>query len=414
MVRKSRSTYRRKRKSISRTRKRRSTGTSRSRSRSRSRRRKRKSRKCVSSRPVSWKPQKSKSNLPLCPPPKVSPCANPCNNRSEWIKLAWKNGYFLTWSKLLAQLNRCDPGSNICPPFGGITPPNKSIADFQKQFKPRVAVVLGLGNPGGSDYTLTSAELSFSTAVLAPPATGTVKGRCIAGPLRGKRLENFDDNGYPEFPSVEAMEPLDVSVVVGGVQRFQGAGLFDQLVEINGEAVLLAQDFCRMPAWPISKSTSDHEKDKLLIPVGPGCCLPFGIAGSVGIDIPIMRTPIPPGSALDDMLYGSCRVPVLKTGVGATLPSQVRRSLSFEKNPMNTVVSKQYFIKENKSLTSDNAGEKFDKFKVIFNKQIPCGQDLVEQLLVNTIGDGTSFGYFGKENVDPDTGTEQPVFESVD
>ena len=49
-------------------------------------------------------------------------------------------------------------------------------------------------------------------------------------------------------------------------------------------------------------------------------------------------------------------------------------------------------------------------YKVIFNKEISCGQNLLEQLLVNTIGDGTSIGFFGSvdNNVDGLGGTADP------
>lgn len=400
------------------TRRRRTTGTKTSRKRRTTRSRSRRSRsrrsrsrsKCLSSRPISWKPQKS-SNLPLCGQKLSNPCENPCNNRSEWVKLALKNNYFLTWAKLLAHLGRCDPGSTICQPFGGITPPEGSLLEFQKQFKPRVSIVMGLGNTAG-DYTLAHVELSFNNAVLAPPATGTVKGKCIAGASRGKALKDISTTGVITFENGDA-EAKPVSVVVGGVQKGFGAGMFNQFVEINGEAVLLAEEFCRMPAWPAAKDDVQKKQDSLMIPYGPGCCLPGipGINVGVGTNIPIMRTPIPPGSVLDDILLADCRVPILKTGIGATLPSQVRRSLSWQKTPLSPASSKEFFIKRNASLAVDNK-ETFSKFKVIFNQEKTCGQNLLEQLLVNTIGDGTSFGFYGKDD-DTDASETAGILESA-
>ena len=184
----------------------------------------------------------------------------------------------------------------------------------------------------------------------------------------------------------------------------------DQFVEINGEAVLLATDFCRMPAWPAAKSDVDKAQDKLMIPYGPGCCIP-GIPGvnvDVGQNVPIMRTAIPPGSALDDIMLGDCRVPEMKVGIGATLPSQVHRSLSWEKHPVDPKSSKKFFLDRNKSLAIATK-EKFKEFKVIFNQERTCGQNLLEQLIVNTIADGTSFGYFGSTQTD----TEEPQGAAV-
>jgi hypothetical protein len=162
-----------------------------------------------------------------------------------------------------------------------------------------------------------------------------------------------------------------------------------------------------MPAWPAAKNADDKKQDSLMIPYGPGCCLPGmpGLNIGTGTNVPIMRTAIPPGSALDDIMLGDCRVPEMKTGIGATLPSQVRRSLSWEKHPLKPGDSKKFFLDRNKSL-ADAAKEKFKEFKVIFNQERVCGQNLLEQLLVNTIGDGTSIGYFGSSRDDTETPTE--------
>ena len=378
---------------------------------SRKKRSRSRKRKCQSSRPVTWKPQKS-NNAPLCKPSNNNPCANPCNNRAEWLKLAIKNNYLLTWSKLLSALSRCDMGSGICQPFGGISPPDSNIANFQKQFKPKVSIVIGLGNVGGVDsasaYTLAVVELSFNNAVAAPPSTATIKGRGLAGENRGKALTSVTaDKGELAFGDGE---PVEYPIVVGGVQRTSGSGLFDQLVEINGEAVILAQEFCKMPAWPAAKSDKDKKQDKLMKVFGPGCCLPISSSLGSGGDLPIMRTTIPPGSVFDQMMLDDCRAPVMKIGVGATLPSQVQRTLSWEKNPLKPEISKKFFLDRNKSLTEGEEKKKFDKFKVIFNKEITCGQNLLEQLLVNTIGDGTSIGFFGSvdNNVDGLGGTADP------
>jgi hypothetical protein len=378
--------------------------------RSRSRRRRRSTGgRCLSSRPVSWQPQKS-SNLPLCPTAPSNPCANPCNNRGEWVKLALKNNYFLRWSTLLAHLSRCDPGTSICQPFGGVTPPEGTLLDFQKKFRPRVNVVIGLGNniPEGSDkpsaYTLAHVELSFNNAVVAPPVTATIKGKMIAGENRGNSVTGISTDEL-QLENGNA-DPQEIAVVVGGVQR--GSGSFDQFVEINGEAVMLAQDFCRMPAWPRARTPDEQKKDALMVPLAPGCCIP-GFPGNAGGDIPIMRTAIPPGSALDDIMLGDCRVPTMKTGVGATLPSYVRRTLGWEKNPLSTLNSKTFFSERNKSLTKDAANEKFEKFKVILTAQRVCGQNLLEQLLINTIGDGTPFAGYSNRVGDVDQGdTENP------
>lgn len=373
--------------------------TSRRRRSTRSRRR-RKSQRCLSSRPITWKPQRS-SNLPLCPTPQKNPCENPCNNRSEWVKLALRNNYFLTWAKLLAHLGRCDPGNSICQPFGGVTPP-EGILNFQKQFKPKVNIVMGLGNKDG-DYTLAHVEMSFNNAVLAPPATGSIKGRGLAGPKRGRAIDaNF------ELSSNEN-EPADIPVVVGGVQKGFGSGMFNQFVELNGEAVLLAEDFCRMPAWPAAKTAEDKKQDKLMVPFGPGCCLP-GVPGGGG-DLPIMRTQIPPGSVLDDIMLGDCRVPAMKIGIGATLPSLVRRSINWQKNPLDVNTSKAFFIARNKSLAP---AKDFTKFKVVFNQEKTCGQNLVEQLFVNTIGDGTTFGYYGEDESGGGKPKTDTVFDILD
>ena len=360
---------------------------------------------------MSWQPQKS-SNLPLCPTAPSNPCANPCNNRGEWVKLALKNNYFLRWSTLLAHLSRCDPGTSICQPFGGVTPPEGTLLDFQKKFRPRVNVVIGLGNnvTGTGDnakptaYTLAHVELSFNNAVVAPPVTATIKGKMIAGENRGNSVTAVGD------PSLQLEngtgDPAEIPIVVGGVQR--GSGPFDQFVEINGEAVMLAQDFCRMPAWPRARTSGEQKKDALMVPLAPGCCIP-GFPGNAGGDIPIMRTAIPPGSALDDIMLGDCRVPTMKTGVGATLPSYVRRTLGWEKNPLSTLDSKAFFAVRNRSLTKDDESKKFESFKVILTAQRVCGQNLLEQLLINTIGDGTPFaGYSNRVGDDPQEGVIIP------
>jgi hypothetical protein len=313
------------------------------------------------------------------------------------MKLAWKNGSFMTWNKLVSCLQTCDPGSSVCQPCGGLSfSGENNMSDFQNNFQPRVSIVIGLGNTGADDtqkkYSIALVDLKMNNAAIVPPATGTISGKCIAGDNRGKWISGITADGYLKIDGAEAK---DIPVVVGGVQRSQGSGgLFNQFVEINGEAVFAASDFCKLPAWPAAKTSEDREKDKLLVPIGPGCCLPIEGITTGTVDIPVMREPVPPGSALDTMMYDDCRAPIMKTGLGTTLPSRVKRTLKWEKHPEKPSVSKTAFLKRNAQFTPKSK-QMFKGFDVTIEKIATCGQSLMEQLMINTIGDGTTFGYYG-------------------